>query len=79
MQALPSLETSQLMDMLSKYTIDYTRMLTDGSSQEEYLKCKEAIKAIQLEIEVRQNEETVSSDLHNGITTLADFSSNKYF
>jgi len=32
----------------------------DGSSQEEYLKCKEAIKAIQLEIEARQNDEIVS-------------------
>jgi hypothetical protein len=74
MQALRTLETSQLMDMLSKYTIDYTRMLSDGSSQEDYLKCKEAVKAIQLEIELRQNEETVSPDLHNNITTPADIS-----
>jgi hypothetical protein len=62
MQALHTLDTSQLEDLLSKYTIDYTRLLMDGSSQEEYLKCKEAIKAIQLEIEVRQNEEIASHD-----------------
>jgi len=48
-------------------------MLNDGSPQEEYLKCKEAIKAIQLEIELRQNEETASSDMRNNITTLSDF------
>ena len=62
MQALHTLETSHLMDMLAKYTIDYTKMLNDGSSQEEYLKCKEAIKAIQLEIALRQKEETISAD-----------------
>ena len=60
MQTLHTLETAHLEDLLSKYTIEYTRLLIEGSSQEEYLKCKEAIKAIQLEIEVRQNEEMVS-------------------
>jgi hypothetical protein len=74
MQALRTLETSRLMDMLSKYTIDYTRMLEDGSSEGEYLKYKEAIKAIQLELELRQNEETSSPDLDSKIPTHADFS-----
>ena len=74
MQTLPTLETSVLMDMLSKYTIVYTRMLTDGSPQEEYLKYKEAIKAIQVELELRQNEETGSQDLNSKIPTHADFS-----
>ena len=60
MQALQTLETSSLMDLLSKYTIEFTRLLTDGSSQEEYLKCKEAIKAIQLEIEIRKNKQAFS-------------------
>ena len=60
MQALQTLETSSLMDLLSKYTIEYTGLLTDGSSKEEYLKCKEAIKAIQLEIELRKNKQLVS-------------------
>lgn len=74
MQALRTFETSALMDMLSKYTIRYTGMLTDGSSQEEYLKCKEAIKAIQLELELRQNRETGSPDLNSKVPTHADFS-----
>lgn len=74
MQPLRTLETAVLMDMLTKYTIVYTRMLTDGSPQEEYLKYKEAIKAIQLELELRRNEETGSPDLNSKIPTRADFS-----
>lgn len=74
MQALRTLETAVLMDMLTKYTIVYTRMLTDGSTQEEYLKYKEAIKAIQLELELRRNEETGSPDLDSKIPTHAYFS-----
>ena len=46
--------------MLVKYTLDYTKMLNEGASQEEYLKCKLAIKAIQLELELRQNGETAA-------------------
>lgn len=60
MRALHTLESSHLMDLLSKYTTAYARLLSDGSSHEEYLKCKEAIKAIQLEIETRQNKQSVS-------------------
>jgi hypothetical protein len=60
--------------MLSKYAIVYTRMLTDGSPQEEYLKYKEAIKAIQLELELRQNEESSSPALNNRTPIPADFS-----
>ena len=74
MQVLPTLETSQLMDLLSKYTIAYTTMLTDGSSQEEYLKYKEAIKAIQLELELRGSEQIGCRDLNSKRPTVADFS-----
>ena len=59
MRTLHTLEGPHLMDLLSKYTTAYARLVSDGSSQEEYLKCKEAIKAIQLEIEVRQNKQSV--------------------
>ena len=74
MQPLHSIETSRLMDLLSRYTIAYMELLTDGSSQEEYLKCKEAIKAIQLEIELRQHEETVAQPVNDHVITIADFS-----
>jgi hypothetical protein len=60
------------MDMLVKYTLEYTKMLNSGASQEEYLKCKLAIKAIPSEIELRQNGEKDSSSL-NGKATSSDF------
>jgi len=66
---LRTLDTSRLMDILAKYTIDYTKMLGNGSSQDEYLKCKEAIKAIQAEIELRQNGETDAQTLDGNNTT----------
>jgi hypothetical protein len=49
-------------------------MLTDGRSQEEYLKCKEAIKATQAEIESRQNGETDAQTLDSNNTTPPGFS-----
>ena len=69
---LQSLNTSELMDMLVKYTIGYTKMLNEGATQEEYLKCKLAIKAIQSEIELRQNGEKDSSTLKDKATS-SDF------
>ena len=74
MQALRTLETSQLMDLLSKYTVAYTTMLSEDASQEEYLKYKEAIKAIQSELELRQHQETGSPHLSSEIPIHADFS-----
>ena len=70
---LQSLDTPQLMDVLVKYTVDYTKMLNEGAPQEEYLKCKLAIKAIQSEIELRQNRVTDSSTLNDKATS-SDFS-----
>ena len=69
---LRSLDTSRLMDMLVKYTLDYTKMLNEGATQNEYLKCKLAIKAIQSEIELRQNGEKDSSTLKDKATS-SDF------
>ena len=73
MEELRTLETSQLMDMLAKYTGNYTKMLTDGSAQDEYLKCKEAIKAIQSEIILRQTGGTINSGDTTDITVPPDF------
>ena len=54
LQELQQLETSILMDMLAKQTSDYTRMLTEGASEDEYAKCNLTIRAIQTEIELRK-------------------------
>lgn len=70
---LQSLDTSRLMDMLVKYTLDYTKMLNEGATQNEYLKCKLAIKAIQSEIELRENGGKDSST-PNDKATSSDFS-----
>jgi hypothetical protein len=53
---LHSLETSDLLDMLSKHTADYTKMLADNNLNGEYEKCKLAIKALQAEIDARKKQ-----------------------
>ena len=55
MQELNALDNSQLMDLLAKYTSEYTRMLAGGSFNDEYEKCKLTIRAIQTEIDSRKN------------------------
>lgn len=64
---LHSMDNSQLMDLLAKYTSDYTRMLSERATNVEYEKCKMVIKAIQTEIDLRKNNETTN------ITTPPDF------
>ena len=54
LQELQQLETSILMDMLATQTADYTRMLTEGASEDEYARCNLTIRAIQTEIELRK-------------------------
>jgi len=59
--------------MLSKHTIDYTRMLADGNLNGEYEKCKLAIKAVQAEIDSRKKQKNISQDSEMDITTPLDF------
>ena len=73
MQELNSLDHSQLIDLLAKYTSDYTKMISKNMMGEEYEKCKLTIKAIQTEIDVRKtNGGNVSAE--SSITTPPDFS-----
>ena len=55
---LQGMDNSQLIDLLAKLTSDYTKMLSERATNEEYEKCKMAIKAIQAEIDLRKNNET---------------------
>ena len=73
MQELHALDNSQLMDLLAKYTSDYTKMLADGSFTDEYEKCKLTIKAIHTEIDSRKNIVSNGSGETN-ITAPPDFS-----
>lgn len=74
MEELRTLDTSQLIDMLSKYTTDYTKMLAEGTTEEEYTKRKLAIKALQAEIESRKKTGRISPNPETDITTPPDFS-----
>ena len=64
---LSSMGNSELMDLLAKYTSDYTRMMSEGTSKEDYEKCNMTIKALQAEIELRKSNDSTD------ITTPPDF------
>jgi len=60
MQELHTLQTSDLIDMLSKQTVEYSKMLVEGASDEKYLSSKLSIEALQAEIKSRQNSGIIS-------------------
>jgi len=60
MMELSSMDNSELMDLLAKYTSDYTRMMSEGTSHEEYEKCNMTIKALQAEIESRKGNQSTN-------------------
>ena len=62
MEDLRTYETSVLIDMLSQHTANYTKMLSERNLGEEYYRCKEAIKALQTEIENRHHSGNISTD-----------------
>lgn len=45
-----------LLDMLAKYTSDYTRILKDGGTKEDYESCKVWINHLTKEIELRKGQ-----------------------
>ena len=74
MQKLRALETSQLMDLLAKYTADYTKMFSEGTTEVEYAKLNLTIKALQTEIEKRKKAGSINPNTETDITTPPDFS-----
>ena len=67
------MDNTQLIDLLARYTSDYTKMISENLMGDDYEKCKLTIKAIQTEIEVRKtNGGNVSAE--SSITTPPDFS-----
>ena len=73
MQELHTLDNTRLIELLAKFTSDYTKMITENMMGSDYEKCKLAIKAIQTEIEVRKNNPTNNQEQVNN-TTPPDFS-----
>lgn len=49
------MDTTALVDLLARQTSNYMRILRDGGAKEEYIQCKELIKLLTKEIEVRKN------------------------
>ena len=74
MQELRSLETSQLMDLLAKHTADYTKIFSEGSTEEQYARLNLTIKAIQAEIEKRKKLETINPTSTTDKTIPPDYS-----
>jgi len=73
MQELRTLDNTQLIDLLARYTSDYTKMISENLMGDDYEKCKLTIKAIQTEIDVRKtNGGNVS--VESSMTTPPDFS-----
>ena len=50
------LERSEVIDMLSHYTVRLMGIIIKGGSKDEYHKCKEAIEKLQNEIRFRDTE-----------------------
>lgn len=54
MRPFEILETSDLVSVLAEYTARYTKMLTEGGKEKDIFNCKETIRALITEIELRK-------------------------
>ena len=55
MESFQHQELTVLIDLLARYTSEYSKMFIGGTKQEEFETCKKMIKALQAEIEKRKN------------------------
>ena len=58
---LNNLDLFTLVDMLAKHTNEYMKMLKDGSTDEEYARCKGMIKNLTAEIEYRKQKTLITT------------------
>jgi len=54
MRPFEVLETNDLINVLAEYTARYTKMLTVGGKEKDIINCKETIRALIAEIELRK-------------------------
>ncbi len=66
MEELRNMSHAELVDLLSQQTFEYTKMLRQGTNQEQYIRRKNNIDSIIAEIEKRKtaNASTASSGKH---------------
>jgi hypothetical protein len=67
MLELRSLETAALVELLATQTQKYTKMLSEGCSEEDFAKCSLVIRAIQSEIELRKRTSANTSTTDSNI------------
>ena len=73
MEELHGMDQSQLIDLLAQLTSDYTKMIAENNRGGDYEKCTLKIKAIQTEIDKRNNN--INNDSGQiSMTTPPDFS-----
>ena len=54
MRPFEVLETTDLVNVLAEYTARYTKMLTVGAREKDIVNCRETIRALITEIELRK-------------------------
>jgi hypothetical protein len=54
MRPFEILETTDLINVLAEYTSRYTKMMTEGGKEKDIFNCKETIRALITEIELRK-------------------------
>ena len=62
MNNLKLLKFEELIDLLAEHTSQYTKMVKSKTFEEEFVNCKQKLKAIQTEIKCRQGENKEVSD-----------------
>ncbi|MFI5129924.1 MAG: hypothetical protein ACHQFX_08045 [Chitinophagales bacterium] len=61
MENLKLVSIPELIDLLAQQTALYTKMLSSGANHDDFEKCKDKIKQLQKEIELRrQNKDRAS-------------------
>lgn len=54
MRPFEVLETTDLVNVLAEYTARYSKMMTEGGKEKDIINCKETIRALITEIELRK-------------------------
>ena len=54
MRPFEVLETTDLVNVLAKYTARYSKMMTEGGKEKDIINCRDTIRALITEIELRK-------------------------
>jgi hypothetical protein len=74
MNELHDFQTSQLLNLLAKETINYYKLIGYDASVEECTQCNNEIKQIQMELESRRTKEEKNVFKHQNISAPVEYS-----